>query len=285
MLDGVEQQGVPLRSNDVGANYFHTMGIAMMDGRDLQETDSQASQRVAVVNETLAKRFFPHGSAIGHQLGDKNRITIVGVAADSKYTSVDEKPQPMAFYAVMQGKGLGVMHMEVRVRGDAAEMLPVLRKVVAQQFPNVPLQKPMTQQEQFEVSYANQRMFAAMGGFFGGLAALLVATGLYGMHSFRVSRRTTEIGVRMALGATRTQVLAMVMSESAWILLAGLVMGLPLTWFAIRPLKSMLYQMSPFDPLSFAIAIGAMTVVAMSAALLPARRASRLEPMQALRME
>jgi ABC-type antimicrobial peptide transport system permease subunit len=143
----------------------------------------------------------------------------------------------------------------------------------------------MTQEAQFEKTYEQPRMFAAMGGFFGALAALLVATGLYGTHSFRVSRRTTEIGVRMALGATRGQVLAMVMRESLWILLAGLAVGLPLTYLAIRPLKSMLYQMSPFDPVSLAAAIAAMIAVSSCAALLPARRAARLEPMQALRTE
>jgi ABC-type antimicrobial peptide transport system permease subunit len=192
---------------------------------------------------------------------------------------------PMAYYAEMQSPTLGTMHMEVRTRGDADAMLPVLRKVVAQAYPDVPLLQPRTQQEQFERSYAQQRMFAAMGGFFGALAALLVATGLYGTHSFRVSRRTTEIGVRMALGATRMHVLAMVMRESLWILLGGLAVGLPLTFLAIRPLKSMLYQMSPFDPMSLAVAIIAMIAVATSAALLPARRAAKLEPMQALRME
>jgi ABC-type antimicrobial peptide transport system permease subunit len=128
-------------------------------------------------------------------------------------------------------------------------------------------------------------MFAAMGGFFGVLAALLVATGLYGTHSFRVSRRTTEIGVRMALGASRARVLAMVLRESLWVLVAGLAAGIPLTWLAVRPLKSMLYQMSPFDPVSFALAIAAMIVVSGCAALVPARRAASIEPMQALRTE
>jgi ABC-type antimicrobial peptide transport system permease subunit len=128
-------------------------------------------------------------------------------------------------------------------------------------------------------------MFAAMGGFFGVLAALLVATGLYGSHSFRVSRRTIEIGVRMALGASRWQVLAMVMRESLWVLIAGLAVGIPLTLFAVRPLKSMLYQMSPLDPLSFVLAVAAMIVVSGCAALLPARRAASIDPMQALRSE
>lgn len=285
VLDGVMQRGVSLRSNGVGAGFFHTMGVPVLQGRDIRETDAPNTQLVAIVNQTLAQRYYPHSSPIGHLLGGNHPTTIVGVVADSKYRSVDEKPMPMAYYAVMQAPSLGTMHIEVRTRGDASGMLPVLRKVVAQAYPNVPLQQPMTQQEQFEKSYQQQRMFAAMGGFFGGLAALLVATGLYGTHSFRVSRRTTEIGVRMALGATRTQVLAMVMRESLWILLAGLAAGVPLTYFAIRPLKSMLYQMSPFDPVSFTAAIVAMVAVAGCAALLPARRAARLEPMQALRTE
>jgi ABC-type antimicrobial peptide transport system permease subunit len=185
----------------------------------------------------------------------------------------------------MQASALGTMHIEVRTRGAAMAMLPELRKTVASLYPNVPLEKPMTQQEQFDKSYAQQRMFAAMGGFFGVLAALLVATGLYGTHSFRVSRRTTEIGIRMALGASRAQVLGMVLRESLWVLVAGLAVGIPLTFFAARPLKSMLYQMSPLDPISFVVAIAAMIAVSVCAVLLPARRAASIDPMQALRSE
>jgi ABC-type antimicrobial peptide transport system permease subunit len=177
------------------------------------------------------------------------------------------------------------MHIEVRASGAATAMLPEMRKTVASLYPNVPLEDPMTQQEQFDKSYAQQRMFAAMGGFFGVLAALLVATGLYGTHSFRVSRRTTEIGVRMALGASRAQVLFMVMREGLWVLVAGLAVGIPLTFLAVRPLKSMLYQTSPLDPVSFILAIAAMIAVSGCAAFLPARRAASIEPMQALRSE
>jgi ABC-type antimicrobial peptide transport system permease subunit len=209
----------------------------------------------------------------------------VGVVRDSKYRSVDETPMPMAYYADMQAPSLGTAHIEVRTRGAAMAVLPELRKTVAALYPNIPLEQPMTQQEQFEKSYEKQRMFAAMGGFFGVLAALLVATGLYGTHSFRVSRRTTEIGIRMALGASRGQVLAMVMREGLWVLLAGLAVGIPLTVLAARPLRSMLYQMSPFDPVSFALAIAAMVVVSACAALVPARRAASIEPMKALRTE
>jgi predicted permease len=286
IVDGVLKPGEMLRTNNAGAGFFHTMGIPVLAGRDIAESDSHGTQYIAWVNETFAKKFLASTNPLGHLLGGGNyRFAIAGVVRDSKYESVDEKPMPMAYFAEMQSPAIGPMNIEVRTRGDAMGMLPEIRKTVASLYPNVPIEKPMTQQQQFDESYAKQRMFAAMGGFFGVLASLLVATGLYGTHSFRVSRRTTEIGVRMALGASRAQVLAMVLRESLWVLIAGLAAGIPLTFLAVRPLKSMLYQMSPLDPVSFVLAVTAMIVVSGFAALIPARRAASIEPVQALRAE
>ena len=285
VLDGVQKQDAILRSNNVGPDFFRTMGVPMLAGRDLAASDTETTQRVAVVNETFVKKFLSQTNPVGHALGRKNPFTIVGVARDSKYTSVDEEPRPMAFYGAMQFKAMGNLHVEVRTRGHATAMLPAIRKAVSAMYPDVPLEQPMTQAAQFEKSYRQQRMFAALGGFFGVLAALLVATGLYGAHSFRVSRRSTEIGVRMALGATRGQVLMMFLKESLWVLVFGVVAGIPLTLLAIRPLKSMLYQMSPFDVSSFVVAIVAISAVSAGAALLPARRAASVDPMRALRTE
>ena len=197
----------------------------------------------------------------------------------------DERLVKLKLIVAMEDDSLGTMSLEVLTYGNAGALLPQMRKLVAGLYPDVLLEQPMKQQDQFEKSYEQQRMFAAMGGFFGLHAALLVATGLYGLHSFRVSRRTTEIGVRMALGASRMQVLAMVLREGLWVLLAGIVAGIPLTYFAAKQLTSMLYQMSPFDPGSFALSIAAMTVVGAWEALVPERRAASVEPMQALRME
>jgi predicted permease len=287
-LDGVEQKGALLRSNDVGPNFFHTMGVPILAGRDIANSDIEAPDHhsgVCLVNETFVKRFLPNTNPIGHVIGHHTKTTIVGVVRDNKYSEVSEIPMPMAYYAVMQAPTLGTMHIEVRTRGDAMALLPALRQAMAEMYPNIPLEQPITQQEQFDNSYRQQRMFAAMGGFFGVLAAFLVATGLYGTHSFRVSRRTSEIGVRMALGASRGQVLLMVMRESLWVLLAGLAVGIPLTLFAVRPLNAMLYKMSPLDPLSLVLALGVMVLVSGVAALVPARRAASVDPMQALRTE
>ncbi len=286
VLDGIEKQGEMWRVNLAGAGFFHTMGVPILAGRDIAESDAEGSQYVVWVNETFVKKYLANTNPLGHLLGGGDfRFTIAGVVRDSKYESVDEEPMPMVYYAKMQAPSIGTMNIEMRTRGDAMSILPELRETIASLYPNIPVEKPMTQHQQFDESYREHRMFAAMGGFFGVLAALLVATGLYGMHSFRVSRRTAEIGIRMALGASRRQMLGMVLRESLWVLLAGLAVGVPLTFFAARPLRSMLYQMSPLDPVSFALAIAAMIVVSVCAALVPARRAASIEPMRILRSE
>ena len=285
-VDGVPQPGALLRTDSVGPDFFHTLGIPILAGRDVTDADTRETRAVAIVNQTFVKKYLSATNPLGHVLGSgKNTQMIVGVVRDSKYISVDEKPMPMAYYSAMQESDLATMHIEVRTHGDAISMLPAMRKAIAALYPSVALEQPMTQQAQFDKSYEQRRMFAALGGFFGMLAALLVATGLYGTHSFRVNRRKKEIGIRMALGASRTQVLAMVMRESLWVLGLGLVVGTPLTLFAMRSLNSMLYEISPFDPVAFGLAIAVLILVSACAALAPARRAASVEPMRALRME
>jgi predicted lysophospholipase L1 biosynthesis ABC-type transport system permease subunit len=230
------------------------------------------------------KKFLPNTNPLGHKFRD-NR-TIIGVAKDSKYRAVDEKPVPMAYFPTFQTLDRGdTMHIEVRVKGEPLSMLPTMRQVVHDMDPDIPLEKPMTQVAQFEQSYSQPKMFARLAGFFGGLAALLVATGLYGTLSYRTNRRTAEIGTRMALGAQRQQMLWMVMRESLLISCVGTVVGLPLAILSVRFLGAMLYQLSPFDPLSFALAVCCVALVTSVAAFLPAWRAANVDPMVALRYE
>jgi predicted permease len=289
-IDGVDlsnRQGnlAMIRSNNVGPNYFHVVQVPILQGRDISDSDIMASQPVAVVNETFVKRFLPNTNPLGHTVWGKDR-RIVGVVKDSKYTGVDEPPMSMAFFPAFQLMNVGeTMQIEIRTHSDPMNFLPSIRRVVHDLDPGVPLESPLTQRAQFELSYSQPKMFARLGGFFGGLAALLVATGLYGTCSYRTNRRISEIGVRIALGARPRQVVWIVLRESVLICALGSAVGLSAAIISARILNSMLYQLSPLDPLSFVLATCCVVLVGGIAALLPAWRAAKVDPMVALRYE
>jgi predicted permease len=275
-IDGVAHtySEAPLRSNDIGPDFFHVLGVPVIEGRDIQDSDTEASPRVAVVNETFAKRLMPGINPIGHQLGDKFRRTIVGVVKDSKYTGVAENPMPMAYYPYTQVNGVTHLEVELRVAGNPAALLSSIQRAVQAVDPNLPLENPMTQQDVFVQSYSQQQMFSRLSAFFGLLAAFLVAIGLYGTLAYRLARRTAEIGVRIALGARPSQVLWMLLSENLQVTAIGLAFGLVIAVVSAGMMRSLL--------------IGAFVVVvlvSLAASFLPARQAAGIAPMQALRME
>lgn len=273
-----------IRANDVGPDCFHVLGVPILQGRDISEADTPASPPVVVVNETFAKRFLPNTNPLGHKLS-RDR-TIIGVVKDSKYTGASEEPRPMVYYPALQGlKGGETFHIEVRSNARPVALLPTIARAVSQIDPNVPLEDPVTQQAEFEMSYSQPAMFARLAGFFGALAALLVATGLYGTLAYRTNRRTTEIGMRMALGAQRAQVIWMIMRESLLISAVGVFIGLPLAFACARFVDSMLYEVSDFDAVSFALAVCLISLVGSIAAFVPANRAAKVDPMVALRYE
>ncbi len=276
-----------LRSNDVGADFFATLGIPILAGRDIRDSDTQTAPGIAVVNQTFGEHYLKGASPIGHVLGDpKHPHTIVGVVRDNKYASTDEDPMPMAWYGYQQGNIIGRnMDVEVRASGDPMAFLTAARRIVHSLDPNAPLDKPQLLQTGFEETYLMPALFARLAVFFGALAALLVAVGLYGTLAYRVNRRTLEIGLRMALGAARPEVLWMIVRESLYLVAAGLIVGLPLAWFTSKLMASMLFKLSIHDPLSFAAAGLGTLAVSIAAALIPARRAASVEPMQALRSE
>jgi predicted permease len=280
----------PLRWNDVGPDYFHVLRIPLLAGRDFADTDGASAPPVAIVNDTFARQYLSNRSPIGHQLAlndspDATQYTIVGVAANSRYTSVRETDRPMAYIPFAQTPGTAGLHVELRAAGDPRPLLPAVRRIVQEFGPDLPLLQPMTQQEQFAESFADERLFARLALVFGILAAVLVATGLYGTLAYRVARRTSEIGVRIALGARDGQVLWMVLRESVVLSAIGLGIGLPGAIGASRLLKSMLFGLTPNDPWSFAIATLVVGVVAVAAGLIPARRATSVDPVVALRAE
>lgn len=243
---------------------------------------------MVLVNETFSRRFFPKGDALGHSVGKnkpENRFTIVGVIGDSKYKRVDEKSKPTLYFPFAQDTSLPNMEVELRTRGNPGALIPSVHAVLHGLDPNLPVQKPMTQRAQFDESYSQARLFARLSIFFAVIAVLLVATGLYGTLAYRVGRPTSEIGVRMALGAQRQQVLWMVLRESLLVSGIAILAGVPLAIAGARLMRSMLFDVQPGDMTSLLLALFGVILVALAASIIPACRAAALDPIVALRYE
>ena len=277
-----------VRWNLAGPDFFSTLGVPVLSGRDFADSDTSSSPFVGIINEEFAKRFLPNVNPLGHTFGPDNGIatmTIVGVVKDHKFRSIDETPIPMAWYMYAQIPVIGSMNVEMRVHGDPLAILPATRKVVQQMDPNLPLINPITQRAQFDTTISQQILFARLAGCFGILAILLVATGLYGTLAYRVSMRTAEIGVRMAVGAQRRQVVWMILRESLLLTSAGVVIGVPLAMLVGHALAASLYGVKPLDALSYVLAVVGVSVVALVASAVPAGRAASVNPLTALRTD
>jgi predicted permease len=277
-----------VRSNVVGPDFFHTLGVPVLAGRDFVDSDTATSPHVGIINEQFAKRFLPNQNPLGHMIGPDNgkyQMTVVGVVKDHKYRSIDEEPIPMAWYMYAQIPIMGPKHVELRVHGEPLAILPAARKVLQQMDPTLPLIQPITQRAQFETTISQQLMFARLAEFFGLLAVVLVATGLYGTLSYRVNMRTAEIGVRMAVGARREQVVWMILKDSLLLTAVGVVVGVPLAMLVGRALTSSLYGVKPLDAVSYLLAVVGVALVALAASAIPAGRAASVDPLTALRTE
>jgi predicted permease len=286
--NGMEPEQASFRGNVVGADYFHTMGVQIVQGRDFSDADTPSAPKTVIVNETFAKRYLGTLNAVGHVLADPKGTDpslIIGVVKDHKYTSITEEPRPMLWTAFTQGGAINQLNVEMRMPGDPMATLPAVRRVIAQIDPDMPMMEPMSQSAVFEQSISQQALFARLAGCFGVLAVVLIATGLYGTLAYRVSRRSAEIGVRMALGAQRSQVVWMVLRGSLLLCAAGVVLGVPLAITAGKALESSLYGMESLDAASYAFAIVGVALVALLASAVPAGRAANVSPTSALRME
>jgi len=276
--------------NVVGAGYFATMGIPLLLGRAFGPQDTGASPKVAVINETFARWYFPGGSPIGRHFGiggdpaHSNDIEVVGVVKNAKYQDLRERPFPAAYYPYTQHIQY-FYDFEVRYTGKPDVIISEVRQAIGQVDHSLPVVYGGTMVEQVNHSLTGQTLIARLSTFFGLLAAFLACIGIYGLMSYAVTRRTNEIGIRMALGAERSGVLWMVMRESLMLVGAGVAIGIPAALAAARLVSSVLYGLKANDPMTIAVSALVMTAVAALAGYLPARRAAKVDPMVALRYE
>jgi predicted permease len=282
-------------NNAVGPGFFHTMGIPILAGRDFNENDTASAPKVGILSESLARKAFPGQNPIGKRFlahfnssegtpGDL--IEVVGICSDTRYWSLKQDPVGMFYQPYQQTPNLdfGATY-EVRTSLSPASIAPSLRKAVQSIDPDLPLQEIRTQQEQIDASMQQERIIAALTASFGVLALVLASVGVYGVMAYSVAQRTSEIGIRMALGALPREVLTMVLREATWIALVGITCGIGATLLSTRFVTSLLYGLHANDPAILATSALLLAVVGLVASLAPACRAAGIEPMQALRHE
>jgi predicted permease len=274
---------------EVAPNFLATMEIPLLLGRDLTPQDNKQASKVAVVNQALAEHFFPNQNPLGRHLifqGVRD-VEIVGVVRNTKYSVMRDAIPRVVYLPYLQNPSGSpeVMSFAVRTVGDPITATAAIRQAVHSIDSNLPLFSIRTQNELIARMFTQEKLFAGLSSFFGLLALALVCIGLYGVMSYTVTRRTHEIGVRMALGAQSGDVLRMVLRESLLLVLAGTLIGLAAAWAATRLIARMLFGLTPTDPLTLALASLLLLAVAALASWLPAHRAARVDPLTALREE
>jgi ABC-type lipoprotein release transport system permease subunit len=275
--------------NFVGGRYFDVMNIAVIDGRAIDLRDVSSSRRVAVINQA-ASRFFGPGSPVGSRFaapGGGADYEVIGVVRNAVYSRLRDTNQPMIYLPYTQPflGWMGTMTYAVRIKASPADVTPGLRAAVQEIDPMLPAVDMKTLETQIDEHLTQERLMALIANFLAMFTIGLACMGVYGMIAYSVAARTREIGIRVALGASRGGVLRMVMMRVVAACLVGLALGAPATFAIQKLLRSQLFGVEPGDPASVAFALAAVGVAALLAAWLPARRALRIDPMRALRWE
>jgi len=272
----------------VTPDYFRTLGIRLVAGRDFTDHDSAQASRVAIINETMAERLWPGENAVGKQFATSQSggpyYQVVGVAKDMRLEALAEAPGLAMFVPLAQEYQAG-MTLLVRTATDPMALLPAIRREVQSQDKNLPVFDVTTLREAVGTTLNQQKLYATLIGSFALVALILAAIGIYGVISYSVARRTHEIGIRMALGAERSDVLELVVRQGMLLTLIGLIAGLPIALGLTRFLKSLLYGVNPNDAATFVLVALVLGSVALLACYIPARRATKVDPMVALRYE
>jgi predicted permease len=275
-------------NNVVGPDYFNAMGIPLLLGRGFGPQDTDESQKVAVINETMARLFFPTGS-LGKRFGingpeSSEKFEVIGVVKDAKSASLTEQPRPGAYYPHAQGSGF-LDNFVVRYSGAPGAVIPQIREAISQVNTNLPVDEVVSLSEHVGRSLVQQKLIARLASFFGLLALLLACVGLYGTLSYSVAQRTHEIGIRLALGAPSRNVLWLILSDALVLVFGGVIIGLLAAWWVTSLAESLLFGLKPTDPTTLAAATVLLITFASLAGFLPARRAARVDPLVALRDE
>ena len=282
-------ENIQVHQNVVGNGYFETMQIPLIAGRTFSTADTSTSQHVAVISEHIAKTLFPPGNPIGRHftIGIKKSegdFEVIGIVKDVKFDALQEAPENVNYLSYLQ-RPWGFGDFEVRYSGDFNNISTSVQQAIKSINRNVRITHVTTLDDQVARTMTNERLVAQLSTFFGLLAVFLSAIGIYGLMSYVVSRRTNEIGIRMALGAPRSNVRWLVMREIALLVSIGIAIGIPATLMGDRLIQKMLYGLKGMDPISLGVSVCVLLGVAMLAGYFPARRASRVDPVVALRFE
>ena len=293
--NAIEVEGAPRSSkrmststNYIAPGFFTTMGIPLLAGRGPQTGDTASGPKVATINETFARKYFPGMSPLGRRFrwkGGKDWIEVVGIVGDIKFYSVRAEPPPISYLPFLQSPWMIDMTFEVRTATSAAPVAKEIYSAVRALDPNLPVVEMRTQEQQIDSSLNTERLFAKLAGLFGALGLTLACVGLYGIMAYNVTLRTGEIGIRMALGATRSGILWLVLKASFPLVLVGLGAGCFLALATTRLITSILYGVAPTNPVTLGASMLLLFLVAILAAWIPARRATKVDPMVALRYE
>ena len=276
------------RFNMVGPGYFKTMGVPMVAGREFTAHDIKNSPKVVVVNQAFVRKFNLGANAVGKRMTDRGEaldMEIIGIAADAKYSQVRDAVPPVYFRPYKQGDDIGSLTFYARTAGDPSQLMAAVPRVIASLDPNLPIDNLRTLPQTVRDNTFLDRFIGVMAGSFAALATLLAAIGLYGVLAYTVSQRTREIGLRMALGAPPSRVRTMVLRQVAIMTLIGGAIGVALSLWVGAQAKTLLYEMTARDPGVYIASIVTLGLVALTAGFIPAHRASRVDPMTALRYE
>jgi predicted permease len=270
----------------VTPDYFRAMGIPLLRGRYLMPEDRQDSVRVAVIDQTLAQRFFQNESPLGRHILTRERLecTIVGVVGATKYRDLAAPPEPVIYLAVSQSPSVSI-NLAIRTAIDPLSVLPAVRAAVAALDPNVPVAHAATMDRCLADSIARQRFSIQLMLTFAAISALLATVGIYGVLAYIVDQRRREFGIRIALGARASSLRGLVLRQGALPIGTGMVVGAGGAMALSRVLKSLLYEVSPVDPAIFVLVSVGLALVAVAAVVIPADRATQVDPLEALRSE